>query len=74
MKTKGKVTGIVSNLVTVQVDGPVAENELCYITLAGTPLLAEVIKVSGDKASVQVFRKHPWTEKRRPCGVRRQDA
>lgn len=55
MKTKGKVTGIVSNLVTVQVDGPVAENELCYITLAGVPLLAEVIKVNGDKASVQVF-------------------
>lgn len=55
MKTKGKVIGIVSNLVTVQVDGPVAENELCYITLAGTPLLAEVIKVNGDNASVQVF-------------------
>lgn len=55
MKTTGKVTGIVSNLVTVTVDGPVAENELCYIDLAGTRLLAEVIKVSGDKASVQVF-------------------
>ena len=55
MKTKGIVTGIVSNLVTVEVDGPVAENELCYITLDGTPLLAEVIKVSGNKASVQVF-------------------
>ena len=55
MKTKGIVTGIVSNLVTVQVDGPVAENELCHITLGGTPLLAEVIKVNGDKASVQVF-------------------
>ena len=55
MKTTGKVIGIVSNLVTVQVDGPVAENELCYITLSGTPLLAEVIKVNGDKASVQVF-------------------
>jgi V/A-type H+-transporting ATPase subunit A len=55
MKTKGKVTGIVSNLVTVQVDGPVAENELCYITLDGTPLMAEVIKVNGDRASVQVF-------------------
>ena len=55
MKTKGTVTGIVSNLVTVLVDGPVAENELCYITLDGTPLLAEVIKVNGDKASVQVF-------------------
>lgn len=55
MITTGKVTGIVSNLVTVQVDGPVAENELCYIDLAGTKLLAEVIKISGDKASVQVF-------------------
>ena len=29
MSTTGKVAGIVSNLVTVQVDGPVAENELC---------------------------------------------
>ena len=55
MKTTGKVTGIVSNLVTVQVDGPVAENELCYIKLGGTDLLAEVIKVNGGKASVQVF-------------------
>ena len=55
MSTTGKVTGIVSNLVTVQVDGPVAENELCHIDLGGTPLLAEVIKVNGDKASVQVF-------------------
>lgn len=55
MKTKGKVTGIVSNLVTVEVDGPVAENELCYITLCGTRLMAEVIKVKGRNASVQVF-------------------
>ena len=55
MSTKGKVAGIVSNLVTVEVDGPVAENELCYIKLGGDNLLAEVIKVNGDKASVQVF-------------------
>ena len=55
MKTTGKVTGIVSNLVTVTVDGPVAEIELCYIDLSGTRLLAEVIKVNGDRASVQVF-------------------
>ena len=55
MKTTGKVTGIVSNLVTVTVDGPVAENELCYITLGDTKLLAEVIKVKGRNASVQVF-------------------
>ena len=55
MKTTGKVTGIVSNLVTVEVDGPVAENELCYITIGDTKVLAEVIKVNGKKASVQVF-------------------
>jgi len=55
MATKGKVAGIVSNLVTVLVDGPVGENELCYIKLGGTQLLAEVIKVTGEKASVQVF-------------------
>ena len=55
MTTTGKVIGIVSNLVTVEVDGPVAENELCYIDLDGTQLLAEVIKVNGAKASVQVF-------------------
>ena len=55
MATTGTVTGIVSNLVTVKVDGPVGENELCYISLGGTDLLAEVIKVTGDKASVQVF-------------------
>jgi V/A-type H+-transporting ATPase subunit A len=55
MKTKGIVTGIVSNLVTVKVDGPVAENEICYIDLQGVKMMAEVIKVAGDNASVQVF-------------------
>ena len=55
MTTTGKVTGIVSNLVTVQTFGPVSENELCHISLNGTDLLAEVIKVNGDKAQVQVF-------------------
>ena len=54
-KTTGIVTGIVSNLVTVQVSGPVAENELCYISLGGTRLMAEVIKVNGKNAQVQVF-------------------
>ena len=55
MKTTGKVTGIVSNLVTVEVDGPVAQNELCYIDLNGIKLMSEVIKVNGTAASVQVY-------------------
>jgi len=55
MSTKGKVVGIVSNLVTLQVDGPVGQNEICFIDLNGTKLMAEVIKVMGDKVAVQVF-------------------
>lgn len=55
MKSTGIVTGIVSNLVTVLTEGPVAENELCYISLGGTKLMAEVIKVNGKLAQVQVF-------------------
>ena len=54
-KTTGKVTGIVSNLVTVEVDGPVAQNEICFIDVDGTDLMAEVIKVNGNTAEVQVF-------------------
>ena len=55
MKTTGKVTGIIANLVTVEVNGPVAQNEICFIDLQGVKLMAEVIKVNGKKASVQVF-------------------
>ncbi len=55
MKTTGKVAGIVSNLVAVEVNGPVAQNELCYIDLDGVRLMAEVIKVSGSTAQVQVY-------------------
>ncbi len=55
MSTKGKVRGIISNLVTVQVDGPVAQNEICYISLGKQKLMAEVLKVVGDNVYVQVF-------------------
>ncbi len=55
MKTTGKVTGIISNLVTVEVDGPVAQNEICFISLGNSKLMAEVIKVTGKNAFVQVY-------------------
>lgn len=55
MSTKGKVKGIISNLVTVEVDGPVAQNEIAYITLGNRKLMAEVLKVNGKNAFVQVF-------------------
>ena len=55
MATKGIVKGIVSNLVTVEVDGPVSQNEICYISVGGMKLMSEVIKVIGKNAFVQVF-------------------
>ena len=55
MATKGIVKGVVGNLVTIEADGPVAQNEICYITVAGVPLMSEVIKVNGKNAYAQVF-------------------
>ncbi len=55
MKSTGKVTGIVSNLVTVETNGPVSQNELCYVASGDTKLMAEVIKVNGKYAAIQVF-------------------
>lgn len=55
MKTKGKVTGIISNIVIAKVDGPVAQNEIATVVIGGVRLMAEVIKVVGDNAYLQVF-------------------
>ncbi|MFA5301637.1 MAG: V-type ATP synthase subunit A [Bacteroidales bacterium] len=54
-KTTGKVKGIIANLVTIEVDGPVSQNEICFIHLGDTRLMSEVIKVTGKIASAQVF-------------------
>ncbi|MCD4745119.1 MAG: V-type ATP synthase subunit A [Bacteroidales bacterium] len=55
MNTKGKVAGIIANLVIVEVDGHVSQNEICYINLDDVKLMAEVIKIMGKNAYVQVF-------------------
>lgn len=55
MGTTGKVSGIIANLVQVEVEGAVSQNEICYITLGEARLMAEVIKVDGVTAFVQVF-------------------
>ncbi len=54
-RTTGKVVGIVANLVMVEVNGPVSQNEICFITLKQESLMAEVIKIMGKIAYVQVF-------------------
>lgn len=53
--TKGTVSGVIANMVTLSVDGPVAQGEICYIETGGDRLMAEVIKVIGSDVYVQVF-------------------
>jgi len=55
MATKGKIVGIIANLVIIEVDGPVSQNEICFVDHKGTRLMAEVIKILGIKAYAQVF-------------------
>ena len=55
MKTTGRVNGIISNIVIVRADGPVAQNEICHVWTGDTKMMAEVIKVVGDDAYVQVY-------------------
>ena len=55
MATKGIVRGVIANMVTLKVDGPVAQNEICYIETGGDKLMSEVIKVVGENVFVQVF-------------------
>ena len=55
MKTLGRVNGIISNIVIVKVDGAVGQNEICYVYCGDTRMMAEVIKVVGDDAYVQVY-------------------
>ena len=53
--TTGTVQSIIANLLIVEADGPVSQNEICYIKLPDVKLMAEVIKINGNKAFVQVF-------------------
>lgn len=53
--TKGKITGILSNLLQIKVDGPVKQNEICFVLKGEQKLMAEVIKIKGDIAFAQLF-------------------
>ncbi len=54
-KTTGAIKGVIANLLTVEVNGPVQQNEICYVERDKNRLMAEVIKVMGKYAYVQVF-------------------
>lgn len=54
-ENKGKVVGINGNLVSVQFDGNVSMNEICYVLVDGKELKSEVIRIRGNIAQVQVY-------------------
>ncbi len=51
----GRVIGVNGNLVTVEFDESVRQNEVAYVTQGDVRLIAEVIRVRGRYADLQVF-------------------
>ncbi len=54
-QSRGKVVSINGNLVSVQFEGQVSMNEICYVLVDGTKLKSEVIRIKGNIAQVQVY-------------------
>ena len=55
MTTTGKITGVNGNMITVKFDGAVAQNEVGYAKLGAKKLMAEIVRVRGEKCDMQVF-------------------
>jgi len=55
MTTVGKIVGVNGNMITVKFDGAVAQNEVGYAKLGNQNLMAEIVRVRGDKCDMQVF-------------------
>jgi V/A-type H+-transporting ATPase subunit A len=51
----GTVRGIIANLVIISCDEPVAQNEICYISVGNERLLGEIIKIVHGDIFVQCF-------------------
>ena len=54
-ENKGRVVSINGNLVSVEFDGNVSMNEICYVLVGDTALKSEVIRIKGNVAQVQVY-------------------
>ena len=54
-ENKGKVVSINGNLVSVEFDGNVSMNEICFVKVGDTALKSEVIRVRGNVAQIQVY-------------------
>jgi len=53
--TKGRITGILSNLLQIEVEDTIRQNEICFVLKGEQRLMAEVIKITGNIAFAQLF-------------------
>ncbi|MBR0449601.1 MAG: V-type ATP synthase subunit A, partial [Clostridia bacterium] len=51
----GKVSSINGNLLSVEFNGNVSMNEICYVKVGNTELKSEVIRIKGNTAQIQVY-------------------
>ncbi len=54
-QNKGKVVAINGNLVSVEFEGNVSMNEICYVKVKEQSLKSEVIRIRGNIAQIQVY-------------------
>ncbi len=52
---KGKVVSVNGNLVSVEFDGNVSMNEICYVKVGNASLKSEIIRIRGNIAQIQVY-------------------
>lgn len=51
----GRVVSVNGNMVSVEFDGNVSMNEICYVKVDGIALKSEVIRIRGKVAQIQVY-------------------
>ena len=54
-QSTGRVVGVNGNMVSVQFEGNVSMNEICYVKVGNTSLKSEVIRIRGTIAQIQVY-------------------
>ena len=53
--TTGKIAAVNGNMITVRFEGAVAQNEVGYALCGDKRLMAEIVRVRGEKCDMQVF-------------------
>ena len=53
--TTGRIVGVNGNMLTVAFENAVAQNEIGYAQVGDVGLMAEVVRIRGELADMQVY-------------------